>query len=93
MRFRQIASVFSLIFAIFFTSGLIYSSVSGSNSQPIHSKSAGIEIVNGNENKSRCPYLEKNSCDYLQKADKSNCPAFKRSNKSNQSQAVKVTML
>ena len=36
-----------------------------------------IKILNSGKSQSSCPYLNNNSCEYLQKVRESKCPAFK----------------
>jgi hypothetical protein len=56
-------------------------------------ENARIKIVNSNESQTTCPYLNKNSCDYLQKARESKCPAFKEGRADEKVKPIKIIML
>jgi hypothetical protein len=77
MRRKFIVSTFSLTAAIVLT--LLNVNIGHSDSE-YNSNSheiSRIKIVNSDKSQSSCPYQKNNSCEYLQKARQSKCPAFK----------------
>jgi len=77
MRRNFITATFSLTGAIVLTLIIVNIGQSGSDFDNNSSETARIKIVTPNKSQKNCPYLNNNSCEYLQKARKSKCPAFK----------------
>jgi hypothetical protein len=90
---KFIISTISLIVAILLT--IIFTGQSDLNAKAsAHANSISrIDIVKADQAKNNCPYLNENSCEYLQKARNSKCPAFKKNQPAVETQPVKIIML
>ena len=77
MRRKFITTTVSLTAVIVLTLMNVNIGLTDSDFNSKSSENSRIKIVNSDKSQISCPYLKNNSCEYLQKAKQSKCPAFK----------------
>lgn len=93
MRRKFITTTVSLTAAIVLTFMSFNIGQTDSQFNSNSNENSRIKIVNSDKSQSSCPYLNNNSCEYLQKVRESKCPAFKKGHAIKKAQPVKVIML